>query len=60
MTEKIIIDRMDAEEFFRTLIDDANRIGRYPHLDTEQILRNIARDFQELCGGKAATEDWEA
>ena len=63
MNEKIIIDRMDAEEFYRMLIEDADAVRRSKTLHSaaeERIILNIANDFRELCGGKAATDDWEA
>lgn len=59
--DKITIDRMDAEEFYRTLMDDAKRAraSNRQYYSTSQLLENIANDFRELCGGKAATDDWE-
>ena len=62
MNEKIIIDRMDAEEFYRMLIEEADVVHRSKTVHSyaeERIIRSIADDFRELCGGKAATDDWE-
>lgn len=62
MNDKIIIDRMDAEEFYRMLMDDAKRVRtqKYQFFTTPKLLENRANDFRELCGGKTATDDWEA
>lgn len=52
MKDKIIIDRMDAEEFLEMLKDAAEAAkhsnpNRY--YSTEQIIKNIAADFKDLC-----------
>lgn len=62
MNDKIIIDRMDAEEFYRMLMDDAKRVRtqKYQFFTVPKLLEDIANDFRELCGGKTATDDWEA
>lgn len=49
MEEKIIIDRMDAEEFLAMLTDAAKQSNQTRYLSTTQIISNIAEDFKELC-----------
>ena len=59
--EQITRDRMDAKEFYRMLIDEAEKIhtGKHQFFTVPTLLENIANDFRELCGGKAATDDWK-
>lgn len=57
--DKIEIDRMDAEEFYRMIMDDAKSASKRQYFSTTQLLENLANDFRELCGGKAVTDDWE-
>lgn len=50
MESKIIIDRMDAEEFLAMLMDAAQQgdnVTRY--YSTTQIIENIAEEFRSLC-----------
>lgn len=49
MEEKIIIDRMDVEEFLEMLTDAAKQTNTTHYLSTEKIIKNIAEDFKELC-----------
>lgn len=48
--DKIIIDRMDAEEFLSMLTDAAmqgDNVTQY--YSTTQIIENIANEFKDLC-----------
>lgn len=50
MDDKIIIDRMDAEEFLSMLMDTAmqgDNVTQY--YSTTQIIENIANEFKDLC-----------
>ena len=50
MENKIIIDRMDAEEFLSMLMDAAmqgDNVTQY--YSTTQIIENIANEFKDLC-----------
>lgn len=49
MEDKIIIDRMDAEEFLAMLMDAAKQHNPTRYYSTNQIIENIAEDFKELC-----------
>lgn len=49
MNEKIIIDRMDAEEFLAMLIDITEEKNPTRYYNTAQLVKNIAEDFKELC-----------
>lgn len=49
MEDKIIIDRMDAEEFLAMLMDAATQGNPNQYCSTAQIIENIANDFKELC-----------
>lgn len=49
MEDKIIIDRMDAEEFLAMLMDAAKQPHPTRYYNTTQIIENIAEDFKELC-----------
>lgn len=49
MDDKIIIDRMDAEEFLAMLMDVAKQSNPNRYYSTEQIIENIASEFKELC-----------
>lgn len=52
MKDKIIIDRMDAEEFLAMLMDatnDTKHRNATQYYSTTQIIENIAEDFKELC-----------
>lgn len=49
MEDKIIIDRMDAEEFLEMLMDAAKEPKPTRYYSTTQIIKNIAEDFKELC-----------
>lgn len=49
MEDKIIIDRMDAEEFLAMLTDAAKQNNPTRYFSTAQIIKNIAEDFKELC-----------
>lgn len=49
MENKIIIDRMDAEEFLAMLIDASKQNNPTRFYSTAQIIKNIAEDFKELC-----------
>lgn len=49
MEEKIIIDRMDAEEFLEMLTDAAKQSNQTHYFSTAHIIKNIAEDFKELC-----------
>jgi hypothetical protein len=49
MEDKIIIDRMDAEEFLAMLMDAAKQHNPNRYYSTTQIIKNIAEDFKELC-----------
>jgi hypothetical protein len=49
MDDKIIIDRMDAEEFLAMLMDAAKQSNPNRYYSTEQIIENIASEFKELC-----------
>lgn len=49
MEDKIIIDRMDAEEFLAMLMDAAKQPKPTRYYSTAQIIENIAEDFKELC-----------
>ena len=45
MDDKIIIDRMDAEEFLAMLMDAAKQSNPNRYYSTEQIIENIASEF---------------
>jgi phage terminase large subunit-like protein len=50
MDDKIIIDRMGAEEFLSMLTDAAmqgDNVTQY--YSTTQIIENIANEFKDLC-----------
>ena len=47
--DKIIIDRMDAEEFLSMLMDAAKQDKPTRYYSTAQIIKNIAEDFKDLC-----------
>lgn len=49
MEDKIIIDRMDAEEFIAMLKDAAEQPKPTRYYNTAQIIKNIIEDFKELC-----------
>ena len=49
MNDKIIIDRMDAEEFLSMLMDAAKQSNPTRYYSTAQIIKNIAEDFKDLC-----------
>jgi hypothetical protein len=49
MEDKIIIDRMDAEEFLEMLMDAANQDNQNQYYSTAQIIENIANEFKTLC-----------
>ena len=49
MEDKIIIDRMDAEEFLEMLMDAANQDNPTQYYSTAQIIENIANEFKTLC-----------
>jgi hypothetical protein len=49
MEDKIIIDRMDAEEFLEMLMDAANQDDPNQYYSTAQIIENIANEFKTLC-----------
>lgn len=49
MDDKIIIDRMDAEEFLSMLMDAANQDNPTRYYSAAQIIENIANDFKDLC-----------
>ena len=49
MEDKIIIDRMDAEEFLKMLMDAANQDNPNQYYSTAQIIENIANEFKTLC-----------
>ena len=47
--DKIIIDRMDAEEFLAMLMDAAKQDNPTRYYSTAQIIENIASEFKNLC-----------
>lgn len=49
MNDKIIIDRMDAEEFLSMLKNAAKQKNPTRYYSTAQIIENIAEDFKDLC-----------
>ena len=49
MEDKIIIDRIDAEEFLEMLMDAAKQDNPTKYYSTEQIIENIANEFKTLC-----------
>ena len=49
MDDKIIIDRMNAEEFLAMLMDAAKQPNPTRYYSTTQIIENIASEFRELC-----------
>ena len=49
MNDKIIIDRMDAEEFLSMLVDAAKQDNPTKYYSTAQIIENIANEFKTLC-----------
>lgn len=49
MDDKIIIDRMDAEEFLSMLMDAAKQDNPPRYYSAAQIIENIANDFKDLC-----------
>lgn len=49
MEDKIIIDRMDAEEFLTMLMDAAKQNNQTRYYSTAQIIENIASEFRNLC-----------
>ena len=49
MEDKIIIDRMDAEEFLAMLMDAAKQDNPTRYYSTAQIIENIASEFRNLC-----------
>ena len=49
MEDKIIIDRMDAEEFLAMLMDAAKQDNPTQYYSTTQIIENIANEFKNLC-----------
>lgn len=49
MNDKIIIDRMDAEEFLSMLVDAAKQDNPTRHYSAAQVIENIANDFKDLC-----------
>ena len=49
MEDKIIIDRIDAEEFLEMLMDAAKQDNPTQYCSTTQIIENIASEFKTLC-----------
>lgn len=49
MNDKIIIDRMDAEEFLSMLVDAAKQDNQTRYYSAAQVIENIANDFKDLC-----------
>ena len=49
MDDKIIIDRMEAEEFLSMLMDAAKQDNPTRCYSTAQVIENIANDFKDLC-----------
>ena len=49
MNDKIIIDRMDAEEFLSMLVDAAKQDNPTRNYSAAQVIENIANDFKDLC-----------
>lgn len=49
MDDKIVIDRMDAEEFLSMLTDAAKQVDPTRYYSVTQIIENIANEFKELC-----------
>lgn len=49
MEDKIIIDRMDAEEFIAMLEDASKQSNATRYYNTTQIIKNIIEDFKDLC-----------
>ena len=49
MEDKIIIDRMGAEEFLAMLMDAAKQDNPTQYYSTAQIIENIASEFKNLC-----------
>ena len=49
MEDKIIIDRMDAEEFLSMLMDAAKQANPTRYYSAAQVIENIANDFKDLC-----------
>lgn len=49
MENKIVIDRMDAEEFLEMLMDAAKQDNPARYYSTAQIIENIADEFKTLC-----------
>ncbi len=49
MNDKIIIDRMDAEEFLSMLVDAAKQDNPIRYYSAAQVIENIANDFKDLC-----------
>lgn len=49
MDDKIIIDRIDAEEFLAMLMDAAKQADPTRYYSATQIIENITSEFKELC-----------
>ncbi len=49
MEDKIIIDRIDVEEFLEMLMDAAKQDNPTKYYSTAQIIENIANEFKTLC-----------
>lgn len=49
MENKIVIDRMEAEEFLEMLMDAAKQDNPTRYYSTAQIIENIADEFKTLC-----------
>lgn len=49
MENKIVIDRMEAEEFLEMLMDAAKQDNPTRYYSTAQIIKNIADEFKTLC-----------
>lgn len=47
--EKIIIDRMEAEDFLAMILDITKQKNINQYYSTAQILENIANEFRDMC-----------
>ena len=49
MNDKIIIDRVDADEVLSMLVDAAKQDNPTRYYSAAQVIENIANDFKDLC-----------
>lgn len=56
---KIIIERMDAEEFLEMLRETRESLERPEWRTPAKAIQNIMEDFNDLCGGDLEPKDCE-